>query len=130
MGSVDWREVVVIVIGSLTTLLAAFLGAWFAFRLQAKGDAVKVRAGYIQGANLNLSFLADQIQQLSAILEHLVPEGVPDESRHYVIKPIVPDNNVQFLTLDLDSLAFRSEEHTSELQSLMRISYAVFCLKK
>src|SRR3546814_2781263 len=31
-----------------------------------------------------------------------------------------------------DWLAFymRSEEHTSELQSLMRISYAVFCLKK
>src|SRR3546814_3934455 len=27
-------------------------------------------------------------------------------------------------------LALRSEEHTSELQSLMRISYAVFCLKK
>src|SRR3546814_3423729 len=26
--------------------------------------------------------------------------------------------------------AVRSEEHTSELQSLMRISYAVFCLKK
>src|SRR3546814_1079670 len=30
--------------------------------------------------------------------------------------------------LKLDSM--RSEEHTSELQSLMRISYAVFCLKK
>src|SRR3546814_2256375 len=29
-----------------------------------------------------------------------------------------------------DRLKFRSEEHTSELQSLMRISYAVFCLKK
>src|SRR3546814_8086560 len=28
------------------------------------------------------------------------------------------------------SKAFRSEEHTSELQSLMRISYAVFCLKQ
>src|SRR3546814_2555767 len=28
------------------------------------------------------------------------------------------------------NLAYRSEEHTSELQSLMRISYAVFCLKK
>src|SRR3546814_6584735 len=27
-------------------------------------------------------------------------------------------------------LVFRSEEHTSELQSLMRISYAVFCLKQ
>src|SRR3546814_8744917 len=29
-----------------------------------------------------------------------------------------------------DQLEARSEEHTSELQSLMRISYAVFCLKK
>src|SRR3546814_5569721 len=29
-----------------------------------------------------------------------------------------------------DHFAIRSEEHTSELQSLMRISYAVFCLKK
>src|SRR3546814_6526899 len=29
-----------------------------------------------------------------------------------------------------DALGGRSEEHTSELQSLMRISYAVFCLKK
>src|SRR3546814_1629796 len=30
----------------------------------------------------------------------------------------------------LDLVWGRSEEHTSELQSLMRISYAVFCLKK
>src|SRR3546814_8709058 len=30
----------------------------------------------------------------------------------------------------LDRGGSRSEEHTSELQSLMRISYAVFCLKK
>src|SRR3546814_5467031 len=31
---------------------------------------------------------------------------------------------------DIDETSRRSEEHTSELQSLMRISYAVFCLKK
>src|SRR3546814_2583692 len=31
---------------------------------------------------------------------------------------------------DMDVNSTRSEEHTSELQSLMRISYAVFCLKK
>src|SRR3546814_4620239 len=31
---------------------------------------------------------------------------------------------------DLEGAEVRSEEHTSELQSLMRISYAVFCLKK
>src|SRR3546814_4182441 len=35
-------------------------------------------------------------------------------------------NNFKVICFDLP----RSEEHTSELQSLMRISYAVFCLKK
>src|SRR3546814_1842058 len=38
------------------------------------------------------------------------------------------DRNVS--TGKLGSHCLRSEEHTSELQSLMRISYAVFCLKK
>src|SRR3546814_2066055 len=35
-----------------------------------------------------------------------------------------------FPLLPNEVAAWRSEEHTSELQSLMRISYAVFCLKK
>src|SRR3546814_10442198 len=34
------------------------------------------------------------------------------------------------LALAAEKSGVRSEEHTSELQSLMRISYAVFCLKK
>src|SRR3546814_1481838 len=34
------------------------------------------------------------------------------------------------LGVNVTGLIARSEEHTSELQSLMRISYAVFCLKK
>src|SRR3546814_3988539 len=41
---------------------------------------------------------------------------------------------VEVLAVDRDAVdqrgTGRSEEHTSELQSLMRISYAVFCLKK
>src|SRR3546814_8177868 len=35
-----------------------------------------------------------------------------------------------FKNKDVSDIEMRSEEHTSELQSLMRISYAVFCLKK
>src|SRR3546814_6462140 len=38
-----------------------------------------------------------------------------------------------FVLAEIDQVSYvhrRSEEHTSELQSLMRISYAVFCLKK
>src|SRR3546814_3943700 len=45
-----------------------------------------------------------------------------------------PDPDQRVTARDLATLAkrtiLRSEEHTSELQSLMRISYAVFCLKK
>src|SRR3546814_8216237 len=41
-----------------------------------------------------------------------------------------PEYHRQRIYVDAATLAERSEEHTSELQSLMRISYAVFCLKK
>src|SRR3546814_10621060 len=38
--------------------------------------------------------------------------------------------SLAFAHADTPACPARSEEHTSELQSLMRISYAVFCLKK
>src|SRR3546814_10720355 len=38
--------------------------------------------------------------------------------------------NDKYILADPETATDRSEEHTSELQSLMRISYAVFCLKK
>src|SRR3546814_5060209 len=44
---------------------------------------------------------------------------------------LTPEHLLKVLLDDQEDLASnRSEEHTSELQSLMRISYAVFCLKK
>src|SRR3546814_4892022 len=42
---------------------------------------------------------------------------------------VFPDSEAELLKLPGIG-RYRSEEHTSELQSLMRISYAVFCLKK
>src|SRR3546814_7767888 len=39
-------------------------------------------------------------------------------------------NSTELVRNESPSLEARSEEHTSELQSLMRISYAVFCLNK
>src|SRR3546814_2086959 len=52
------------------------------------------------------------------ITVNLAPADLPKEGSHYD------------LPIALALLAARSEEHTSELQSLMRISYAVLCLKK
>src|SRR3546814_2835203 len=51
----------------------------------------------------------------------------PDLRPRLSPKPLCPTSAQ---TPDLCFDALRSEEHTSELQSLMRISYAVFCLKK
>src|SRR3546814_1309345 len=56
-------------------------------------------------------------------------DGVPQRRRDVTCserKPIP----TQTLPLKGRASKLRSEEHTSELQSLMRISYAVFCLKK
>src|SRR3546814_10058545 len=46
------------------------------------------------------------------------------------LRPVCEAGASESGRLDQRCLSQRSEEHTSELQSLMRISYAVFCLKK
>src|SRR3546814_5056689 len=52
--------------------------------------------------------------------------------RNQLYREILPSRSVQPLVSQQRPaiIRARSEEHTSELQSLMRISYAVFCLKK
>src|SRR3546814_5695102 len=58
-----------------------------------------------------------------------------DKLHTYTIVDAINDKNVlpvriDYINTNKAGAASRSEEHTSELQSLMRISYAVFCLKK
>src|SRR3546814_8955116 len=56
------------------------------------------------------------------------PRPTPRRRRHRK-SPCAPPSSSRSST-GTPTPAVRSEEHTSELQSLMRISYAVFCLKK
>src|SRR3546814_4903794 len=82
-------------------------------------------------------------QDMEAVLEafHAVQDDAPRCFIAYTIKgfgtPLAghKDNHAGLMTPDQmarfkSENGIRSEEHTSELQSLMRISYAVFCLKK
>src|SRR3546814_3838084 len=56
------------------------------------------------------------------------PEPLPDHtSRKAMVRLLQREGGLEQYAR---RLMLRSEEHTSELQSLMRISYAVFCLKK
>src|SRR3546814_5855421 len=61
--------------------------------------------------------------------EHTGEYGAEHHRRSLVPEQVDPKRRCRSLII-ANRLEVRSEEHTSELQSLMRISYAVFCLKK
>src|SRR3546814_8751507 len=70
-------------------------------------------------------------------LSHLLSRGYSNNPFHsHELKPIISLKDLKsrfqyaLLAGGYDFYGKRSEEHTSELQSLMRNSYAVFCLKK
>src|SRR3546814_7951086 len=68
-------------------------------------------------------YTSHSISEIAVQLQHV--ELPP----HWLSGHSISEIAVQ-LQLNRHRIAGRSEEHTSELQSLMRISYAVFCLKK
>src|SRR3546814_10214436 len=59
----------------------------------------------------------------------LARSSSPTEASELTDVPVSRTVSVAGIAATSLLLPFRSEEHTSELQSLMRISYAVFCLK-
>src|SRR3546814_3162458 len=80
-------------------------------------------------SDLHTPCASADIQQApnSAAAEHRLHGGL-----NFRLRYMKRSNGVPFARM-LSEIMFgrlRSEEHTSELQSLMRISYAVFCLKK
>src|SRR3546814_8490598 len=75
----------------------------------------------------------EPLDELTAIFDrrsmqtHLVVSPVPEILDAMGVDACTAARLAERLAATFD---LRSEEHTSELQSLMRISYAVFCLKK
>src|SRR3546814_2690953 len=84
------------------------------FRSRGKGIELEVR--YV--VNDWLSLIGNSAWQ--DVINTNIPTGGQFAFFNPADSGIAPEN----------SFGGRSEEHTSELQSLMRISYAVFCLKK
>src|SRR3546814_1294381 len=72
------------------------------------------------------------VQRPQETLRHRLALGYEscDLSRHYVPPDLLIWGSLGATLRRIRYRGGRSEEHTSELQSLMRISYAVFCLKK
>src|SRR3546814_7359444 len=81
-------------------------------------------------ARQHVDILDGHIELVAAVIGklHAVVRALTDGDRHqpFIASDAVIGMNDQIAR----SQRLRSEEHTSELQSLMRISYAVFCLKQ
>src|SRR3546814_10510919 len=71
----------------------------------------------------NIAALPIELDARDLALDPLRPVGLRHPAQEARIKTRIE-------LIGIIHAVFRSEEHTSELQSLMRISYAVFCLKK
>src|SRR3546814_1315437 len=89
-----------------TTLFRSFLQASIDRRFAATSDARKYLEGRLNTLRQNLE------TSERALINYTMNKGIVT------------------ISSQRDANGRRSEEHTSELQSLMRISYAVFCLKK
>src|SRR3546814_1599240 len=80
-------------------------------RERAARDVIEAAAGFDHGLFADYAFALHRMARAAAVGDDPVPRQQLHRLRALILDP-------------------RSEEHTSELQSLMRISYAVFCLKK
>src|SRR3546814_5689244 len=96
---------------TLTDTLFPYTTLFRSFRLRHAGASAQV---------------ATAIGVSRFVLERITAQGYFSGARQHVVHNCTPANPGQ----GSKPRQRRSEEHTSELQSLMRISYAVFCLKK
>src|SRR3546814_1430483 len=85
----------------------------------AEGDASEEKAEAKATAPKKVARIEPKDRE-ATVLNRSVPSYPPDAYR-------AREEGTVVVKAQIDA---RSEEHTSELQSLMRISYAVFCLKK
>src|SRR3546814_1684108 len=108
-----------------------WLGYAFAFALYCVAGITDYLDGYLARAQGTVSKLgvfldpiADKIMIAAVIVMLIAAPTDPITGWHVIAAMIILLREITVSGLR----EFRSEEHTSELQSLMRISYAVFCL--
>src|SRR3546814_9040488 len=92
---------------------------------------VRRKAGRLRRTTTSVDAVRDLSFSVAAgeMVGYIGPNGAGKSTTIKMLTGILVPSTGQVRVAGLDP-SRRSEEHTSELQSLMRISYAVFCLKK
>src|SRR3546814_14618861 len=114
----------------------------FPYTALVRSGEVGAQIGFVQGHGLYACALMtkEAIAPISTPAQDTrIPHSMPIEIKMPALSPTMEEGTLaKWLVKEGDTVSAgdlmaeieRSEEHTSELQSLMRISYAVFCLKK
>src|SRR3546814_2883430 len=107
------------------------MASWSDAERAIRRDAVKADRTY-RTTQDDLNALAKDVTAVDAVHPALPEFRRLLAERDRMIADTATDREaiMTFDHLEAKAKSRRSEEHTSELQSLMRISYAVFCLKK
>src|SRR3546814_7389240 len=103
------------------------MAAVVAHAAERRGEVASVGAVVLAGEGHRVPGILSAERQRQIALPYRVLQRVGYERLAFEVQPAVRP------AVRVDRRRYvnrRSEEHTSELQSLMRISYAVFCLKK
>src|SRR3546814_2198163 len=119
----------------ISDVCSSDLGGAFNFR----GSDQQKKVGQLSGGERNRVHLAKMLKESANVLLLDEPTNDLDVDTLRSLEEAVTEfagcvlvisHDRWFLDRIATHILARSEEHTSELQSLMRISYAVFCLKK
>src|SRR3546814_3134587 len=101
--------------------------------IERKENVSKVNAAAIHPVKSTAVMIGPPARPAACSMQHQLRNSTAGSKRrarrHVRVRPGVGPVHREVLRLRAAG-GLRSEEHTSELQSLMRISYAVFCLKR
>lgn len=93
------------ILGSLSTLVAAFIGAWFAFGLESRRRDRETKNAHVISANLAIFSFTRAHNTFLNIKSQIIAEFEKHPARHHFIKPMMGDS-LQKVQIDFSSLAF------------------------
>src|SRR3546814_6188349 len=107
----EWTEIIIIFVPIFLPLLPIY-------------DIDPLFFGVLVALNIQTSFLSPPMAMSCYYLKGIAPPGIELTD---IFSGVMPFLMLVIVSMVLFYVFPRSDEHTSELQSLMRISYAVFC---
>ena len=117
-ASSEWKSWITDAISAGTTLIAAFSGAWYAFRLSSKNENRKLIQDQLAAGNRAIFILLRQFNELSAIQHQLINPHRDDPQRYINMSPALA-LEFSHLRVDVDSISYLLE--TDDRQVLLDI---------